>query len=244
MLSPEEIKILVSVPRLTYALFRERNLTSPQTEEDIIEIWQTIRSRLPSVSSFPREKNEELICYGVFVTEEYGGQALPLNSRYFEGDIGIFYNRVKDFLNRNKEATMVDVVAIDTLRTIFLDDRFLLNPLRRGGDLSQAHFSIDLLEKEFEVSPDQFWNVYEPCQMGITLHYQGHQATFLPSVMRRWLSDCQVSNREDFEREVFSALFEKMGLEVPWWRWKEGTIHLYRGYEYKENNVGNRYFFY
>lgn len=242
MLSREEINILVSIPRLTASLFMSgKNIHNPRVESDIHDIWRSFRHRLPS---FPRMKDGQLICYGVFVTEEYGGHALPLSSQYFQGDIGIFYDEVKIFLHGNEEATMVDVVFIDTLRTIFFDDRFPNNPLRFSGDLSEAFFSIDLLDKEFPISPDRFWKVYEPCQMGITLQYKGRQATFLPSVMKRWLSDCQVTKRIDFEREVFSALFDKMGMNVSWEEWKKGIISLYHGYEFAEIDNDKKYFFY
>jgi len=247
-----DMSFLSSIPRLTVNILKiifenDLNLISKLINDSnavdslFNNILVTYNNKIPS---FPRyDNNNNILCRGIFVTEEYGGHGLPTNSEFFQGDIGLFYDYVLSILNNNPKYTMVHIVIYDTLKTIFLDDRFDHNPLRYNHNykhLDKCYFSINLLNKQFKIDISNFWSEYKPCRMGIILKYGDNQATFLPSVITNWLKNCKITKEEeeDFAYNLFSSLFSKMGLvNIDWKQWqnkKLSKIYLYRGFEFNE----------
>lgn len=153
------------------------------------------------------------------------------------GCIGTFY---EDAIKSNR--TLLQNIILYTINTVFLDNRFGDHILRNYQNYyylystDRIHTSINLLNESREIKPDNFWEEYVPCLHGITLHYNSRSATFLPNVMKEqgWISNCQkvVYHKEEFEKNVFGALFNKMGLPfVHYYNWKQGRVFLYEGYE-------------
>mmetsp|Transcript_32272 Transcript_32272/g.44305 ORF Transcript_32272/g.44305 Transcript_32272/m.44305 type:complete len:267 (+) Transcript_32272:100-900(+) len=174
---------------------------------------------------------------GVFVTLQRQGK--------LAGCIGTF---------GGSEGNLIDRVMLYTLRSTFEDKRFSDHQLRSLSYCNEAwmtrhwSFTTTLLDTSFQILTEEFWGEYSPGVHGITLHYKGRSATFLPKVIVRWWPvpweeqktqpNLSASQRIQFEEEVFGSLLRKMGHHnVSAKRWKQGVVHLYEGVEYIDQGV-------
>lgn len=229
---------MLNVPLTALLLFAEisHNINLERlSRNSLIEYWKEIK-KTHKFSSFP----EYTPIKGIFVTQD------TRKDQRLMGCIGNFYDNAKQMAN-DEQFTLLDIVAVTTLETVFTDGRFPYNPLRQNKNLETLWrdsnmwtFKINFLEREFPIKPEEFWNKYKPGVHGITLSYGGQGATYLPSVMceQNWIkckSDTKTmsnSVREKFEKNTFGELFKKMGNEdINWEMWKNASISLYEGKE-------------